>query len=435
MVARGTFVTQNKKLGGTYHNFISQRRSFLNLSERGFVALPMALSWGASTAMTITAEAFQRDTLSLLGYAYDSEEMKPLREIFRNSHTVYLQALKGTDAVAAENTFATARYTGLRGNALQIVIRANVDNPTAFDVQTLLDGRVVEEQVNVASSATLVDNAWVVFKKDSVLAVNAGLALTGGTDGTVDIAVHQAALEELEQFNFNVLICDSNEVTIKSLYEAYTKRLRTDVGLKFQLVAQGLNAPDHEGVIDLFNEAVEGHTKLTYWVGGASAGVAVNASNENKLYDGEYTVNFDGAKTKAQLIALLDSGKYVIQKSDSEARVLADINSFTNFTPEKNEDFSLNQVIRVLDQIAVDTANIFNARYLGKVPNDADGRLSLWGDIVAHRSELQRLRAIQNYDPKELTVGPGVQKNGVVASEVIETSVAMSKLYITTVVA
>lgn len=435
MVARGTFITQNKKLGGTYQNFISQRRSFLNLSARGFVALPLPLSWGADDVMTITAEDFQRNTLGLLGYAYDSEEMKPLREVFRNSHTVYLQALKGADAVAAQNTFATAKYKGTRGNALQIAVRTNVDTPTAFDVQTLLDGRVVEEQIAVTTAANLVDNDFVVFKKDATLAINAGLALTGGTDGAVDITVHQAALEELEQFNFNVLICDSTEATVKALYVAYTNRLRNDVGLKFQLVAQGLVTPNSEGIIDVFNESTEGASKLVYWIGGASAGVAVNASNENKLYDGEYPVSFEGAKTKTQLIALIEGGKYVIQRSNSEARVLADINSFTEFTPEKNEDFSLNQVIRVLDQIAVDTANIFNTRYLGKVPNDADGRLSLWSDIVAHRNELNRLRAIQNYDPKELSVTQGVQKNGVAATEVIETAVAMSKLYITTVVA
>lgn len=95
----------------------------------------------------------------------------------------------------------------------------------------------------------------------------------------------------------------------------------------------------------------------------------------------------------------------------------------------------MNQVIRVLDQIAIDTATLFNTRYLGQVPNDQSGRVSLWGDIVAHRRELQGLRAIQNFDPDEVVVAQGNSKKSVVVNEVVEPTVAMSQLYITTTVA
>ena len=435
MLGGGTFVTQNKVLPGTYHNFISARRSYLNLADRGFVALPLALSWGAEGVTTITAEEFETNTLALLGYTYDAEEMKPLREIFRNSHTVYLNPLKGNGAVAATNEFADAKYTGTRGNDIKIVIVANIDTPTLFDVRTLVGTTVVDEQIAVATAADLVNNAFVDFKPGATLAVNAGLNLSGGTNGTVDITTYQAALEDFEAFGFNALILDSEVANIKNLFVAYTNRMRNDVGAKFQLVVQNVTAPDSEGIINVFNATTEGATKLVYWVGGASGGVAVNASNENKVYNGEYTVDFTGAKTQNQLIQLIRDGFYVLHKVNNDTRVLSDINSFTSFTTDKNEDFALNQVIRVLDQIAVDTANIFNTRYLGKVPNDQDGRISLWGDLVAHRNELQNIRAIQNYDSKELVIRPGVQKNAVVANEVIETAVAMSKLYITTVVA
>ena len=36
--------------------------------------------------------------------------------------------------------------------------------------------------------------------------------------------------------------------------------------------------------------------------------------------------------------------------------------------------FQSNQTIRVCDQIANDTAVLFNTRYVGTVPNDASGR-------------------------------------------------------------
>ena len=152
------------------------------------------------------------------------------------------------------------------------------------------------------------------------------------------------------------------------------------------------------------------------------------------MYDGEYVVDFTGAKTQNELKELLKAGKYVFHRVGSETRVLEDVNTFTSFTTDKNEDFSSNQVIRVLDQIAIDTATLFNTRYLGKIPNDQSGRVSLWGDIITHRRELQGIRAIENFDPEQVNVEQGTKKS-VVVNEVIEVTVAMSQLYITTTVA
>jgi len=110
------------------------------------------------------------------------------------------------------------------------------------------------------------------------------------------------------------------------------------------------------------------------------------------------------------------------------------VNTFTSFTVDKNEDFSMNQVIRVLDQLAIDTAQLFNTRYLGQVPNDQDGRISLWNDIGSHRMEMQRIRAIQNYNKDELTITQGNSKKAVMVNEIVNPTVAMSQLYITTTV-
>ena len=44
--------------------------------------------------------------------------------------------------------------------------------------------------------------------------------------------------------------------------------------------------------------------------------------------------------------------------------------------------FKDNQTVRVMDQIANDIAVLFSTKYLGVVPNDAAGRVSLWSDIV-----------------------------------------------------
>ena len=435
----GPFLTQNKEMPGVYHNFISLPRAFVNLSDRGYVGLPIALDWGVDgDVFAVTQEDLQKDSREIFGYDYTDPKLKGIRDVFKNAITVYFYKL-AVDAVAATNDYATAKYKGVRGNDITIVIQANVDEPSKFDVTTLLDNTMVDEQTAVATAADLVANDFVSFKGDATIALTAGTPLAGGSNGSaITGGAHQEALDALEAYGFNTLGCLSSETLIKSLYIEYTKRIRDQVGGKFQLVGHKLGKTDHEGIIDVQNDAIGDGEEVfgaVYWSTGAQAGVAVNKSNTNKTYNGEYTLDMTETKTQAQLTVLLKAGKYVFHRVGDNINVLEDVNTFTSFTTDKNEDFSMNQVIRVLDQIAIDTANLFNTRYLGKVPNDQDGRISLWNDIGAHRIEMQRIRAIQNYNKDELTVEQGNSKKSVVVNEIVNPTVAMSQLYITTTVA
>ncbi|KYG90382.1 phage tail protein [[Bacillus] sp. KCTC 13219] len=433
----GFWLTQNKVLPGTYHNFISAARAFVNLSDRGYVGLPIVLDWGVDgEVFTVTQEDLQKDSRKIFGYDYTDPKLKGIRDVFKNAITVFFYKL-AVDAVAAQNDFATAKYKGARGNDITLVIQSNVDEPTKFDVKTLLAGITVDEQIAVATAADLAANDYVTFKDGATLAVTAGTPLAGGSNGTaITGGAHQEVLDELEAYGFNTLGCLSSEPTIKSLYVEYTKRIRDQVGGKFQLIGHKLGTTDHEGIIDVQNDAAGDEVfGAVYWTVGAQAGVPVNRSNTNKRYDGEFELDMSETKTQPQLTALTKNGKYVFHRVGDEIRVLEDINTFTSFTTDKNEDFGMNQVIRVLDQIAIDTAILFNNRYLGEVPNDQDGRISLWNDIGSHRMELQRIRAIESYNKDELTVEQGESKKAVVVYEVVNPTVAMSQLYMTTTVA
>lgn len=433
----GTFVTQNKVLPGTYQNFISKARAFVNLAARGYVALPIALDWGPDAEVfAVTQEDLQQHSRKIFGYDYNHPKLMGVRDVFKNAHTVYFYKL-AVAAVAAQNTYATARYKGSRGNDLTIVVQANVDEPTRFDVSTYLETILVDEQKGIASAAELKDNDLVVFKKEATLAVTAGLSLTTGSNGTeLTAGAHQEALNALESYGFNTIGVLSSDPAVKALYVEYVKRMRDEVGAKFQVIGHKLGDVNYEGVIDVQNDTVGDEVYGgVYWVAGAQAGVDVNKSNTNKRYDGEYTIDLTETQTTAQLTALLKNGKYVFHRTGNDVHVLEDVNTLTIFTEEKNEDFSSNQVIRVLDQIAIDTAILFNTRYLGSIQNDESGRVSLWNDLVKHRTELQRIRAIAVYDKKALTIEQGETKKSVVVNELIEPTVAMSQLYIATVVA
>ena len=203
------------------------------------------------------------------------------------------------------------------------------------------------------------------------------------------------------------------------------------MGVKFQTVIFD-DASDYEGIINIVNETEEDTIGLIYWVTGIIAGCAINKSNTNKVYDGEYTVKVE--QTQTELENCIDTGKLVLHKVGDEVRVLKDINSLVNTTDEKGEDFKNNQTIRVLDQTATDIANVFNNNYIGKVPNNQSGRVSLWNEIVSVFNQYQTLQAIEEFNSEEITVEQGNDKTSVVVNSAIQPVNAMEKLYMTVVV-
>ena len=78
----------------------------------------------------------------------------------------------------------------------------------------------------------------------------------------------------------------------------------------------------------------------------------------NSTYDGEYLFEVDFKQS--ELEEFLTAGKLVFHRQNDEIRVLQDINTFVTFTPEKNRDFSNNQVIRFLDEKGNGLALLFN---------------------------------------------------------------------------
>lgn len=109
--------------------------------------------------------------------------------------------------------------------------------------------------------------------------------------------------------------------------------------------------------------------------------------------------------------------------------MLEDINSFTEFTKDKDNNFAQNQVVRVLDQIAMDVAKIFNSLYVGKVQNNEDGRVALWADITNHAKKLEKLGAIEDFVPEDVDVKPGEDKDTVEVSYLVKPVMVMRKLY------
>lgn len=426
----GTFTSQNKVLAGAYINFVSTKTASSSLSDRGIATMPLELDWGVEgEVFEVTAADFAKNSLKIFGYAYDHAKLKGLRDLFKNITTLYAYRLNG-NGTKASNTFATAKFSGVRGNDLKIVIQKNADDTSAFDVQTVIDTTVVDMQT-VSAASELVANDFVTFKAEASLAVNAGIALEGGANATVDGTAHQTYLDKIESYSYNALGVVATDDTTKTLYVNFCKRLRDEIGSKFQLVVYN-KAADYEGVVNVKNKTTDAdwsESCLVYWVTGIIAGCAVNKSNLNKLYDGEFTVDVN--YTQTQLESAIKAGEFTLHKVSSDIRVLDDINSLVTITDVKGEDFKNNQTIRVIDQTANDIAVLFNTKYVGAIANDAAGRITLWTDIVKHHEGMQSIRAIEDFSDEDVTVEVGTAKNAVVVYDAIKPINAMAKLYMT----
>lgn len=430
MLGGGTFTSQNKVLPGAYINFVSAASASASLSDRGFVAFPLMLDWGTDgEVFTVTQEDFQKNSLKLFGYPYISGKLKGLRDLFKYAQTCYFYKLNG--GKKAKNDFVTAKYNGVRGNDLKTVIAVNADDPDKFDVVTYMDTTLVDIQT-VATTAELVPNDYVEPIKTATLAVTAGTPLTGGTNGEAVTGIdYQTFLTKIESYSFNILACPSSTAEVIALFVAFTKRMREEVGVKFQTVVYR-TAADFEGVINLKNAVTDvtedfpAHS-LVYWLAGREASCAVNNDLTNKAYDGEFTV--DTNYSQLALSAGIKAGELMFHKVGDTVRILNDINSLITFTEDKNSDFSSNQVMRVLDQVGNDIAALFCVKYLGNIQNNKAGRMSLWNDIVSYLNILVTLGAIEEYDAADIIVAAGNAKDSVVVECPITPVSSMKKLY------
>ena len=437
MAGGGVFTTHNKVLPGAYINFISKARAIGTIGERGTVIMPWYGDFGKTgEIIQLDSESFQKDCSKIIGYSYTDDEVLPLREVFKGAKIVKLfRADTGQKASAKiGNITATALYKGERGNKITVSISKDVDG-NSYTVETYLDGSLKDTQ-SIAKSSELIDNDYVEFSGSGEITVSAGVTLTGGQNGDFSGDDYEKFLSLAESEDFTTIIYPKDDNTTKSLFAQFTKRLRQEEGYKVTCVLHDFDA-NFEGVLNVVTKCVPRGdvlaNGLVYWVAGMTASANVNESLTNKLYDGELDLIVDNKKS--QLSDYIQSGKFAFYGDKNGFRVLKDINSFTEVSTDKNKDFQSNQVIRVLDAIANDTAKIFNDYYLGKCQNNSVGRDIFKTELVTYHQKLMALGAIENFLPEHITVFQGDEKGDVVVNEVVEVIGCMDKLYMSCVVA
>ncbi|WP_339189807.1 phage tail sheath family protein [Paenibacillus sp. FSL P2-0121] len=432
-MAGGTWTTQNKVRPGVYINVETSGGALGTVGSRGITSLALTLPWGA--AKVITPIIAGEDTFKALGYDITAPELLLVREALKRARTVLLYKLNdGTKSTVTVGTLvATARYGGIRGNALKVVVQTNIDDSSKFDVKTLLDNAVVDTQV-VANIAALIPNDWIVWSGTGTLTANAGAPLIGGANGTVTNADHTAYLAALELYDFQTVALTSTDNALKAVYAAFVRRLRESEGKKVQAALENYPVADFEGVISVKNGVVLSDgtiltaAQATAWVAGASAAAEMNESLTYAAYDD--AVDAAPRYTNSQIEAALSAGEFIFTPSANRAVVEQDINTFLSYSPKKGKQLQKNRVLRVLDGIANDLKRIFESFYIGKVSNNVDGRALFRKEAVIYLDNLQSISAIQNFDAQtDITVLPGVESDAIYVEANIQPVDSIEKVY------
>ncbi len=448
-MAGGTWQSQNKARPGVYIRFRSTSPTGLVPGERGTVAIAEPLSWGPDAdVMVIEAGA---DTTPYTGYDITAPQNRFLNEIFKGTNrtpapkkVLLTRAGDGyankASASLGDGVTATAKYRGTRGN--DIVISVTEETDGGMTVSTMVDGTVVDRQVGVKNVSDLAPNGWVEWSGAGTLAATTGKRLTGGSNGTPDVSAYSAALTELEPYQFDVLIYDGEDQTVKDAYAAFVKRIAKESGSYTQLVSTWYDSnPDSQFVVNVTKGVtLADGTQLmpeqaTWWVGGALAGARYNESLTYARYPGAVS-NLSGPKDRDEdIVEALNNGHFLLVSEDGAVRIEQDINTLVTYTEENGKPFHKNRVFRLCSTIANDIYAQFSKNFIGVVNNNEAGRSRFKAVIVGYLLDLQGNQGIQNFTPDDVEVLPGNDIDAVVVNIAVTPVDSVEKIYMTVEVA
>lgn len=439
----GTWTSQNKILPGVYINVKSQGNIYANMGTRGIVAIAEPLSWGA---VGVVQEIIPgEDLTSYIGYNVTHSKALFLREMMKGSDTtagpskILLYRPEGTGGVKATASIgsltATARYEGIRGNDIAVIVQEQVDNEKTYDVSTWVDGTLADNQ-SITDLSQLKPNDWVTFTgTGTTITESAGQLLTSGKDPTVSATDYAAFLAAIEPYQFDVLVYDGTDTNTIQAIASFVERVSNNIGQKCQAVMAGETAvgSNSEFVIAVKNGVVleDGTTlspqQVTWWAGGAEAGALYHQSLTYARYPGARAA--EPKLTDAQTQEAVQAGYLCFIDTFDIVKVCTDINSLITFTADKGQEFSKNRVLRVLMQFCNDVYRQFSEYFIGKVDNNEAGRNLMKAWIVGYLNEMQANNGIQNFTSEDVDVLAGSSRDAVVVKVAIQPVDSIEKIY------
>lgn len=400
-MAGGTFNPKiDKILPGTYINYENGKPDELGASERGICLLPLiGADYGPEGEIIEISNRFPNGQRAKLGHdIYDDHPiMFLIRQAIENAVTVKCwipkQGAKAmaeplaspiVDPDASDSTpesgsddpetdpvpivppvstglTAEAKYGGSRGNDLSFSILAN---PTGgYDVSIFLGKDEMEafEGLAVVEDLILEDSDYITFGGSGPLPETAGTVLSGGTDGETTNDDMIAFAEAMDNIKFTTLAFPvtghrTSQTDNTELLEAIVSKiihLRDDCGKYVNAVLPEF-AANHESIINITNGYIlEDGTVVSpelavAWVGGLTCSSTNVQSNTYVPVTNAVKVYKPKAHEKQEQ-AILDGEFFFITDDDDTVVICKDINSLVDFEKPKDESYSHNRIMRVID--------------------------------------------------------------------------------------
>lgn len=312
------------------------------------------------------------------------------------------------------------------------------DHGTTVILQELSVGDDKATYTITATEAAYPENATAADKKLAIEALkNAKTVIlyklpAGHTSDDVS-----AALEVLETVDFDTLAYPYDGTTYetaKTQIASWIKAMYEEEGNPMQAVVANMKA-DSDRIISvnqgiLLTDGTElTAAEVTAWVAGITAGASITTSNTGKKYIG--AIDVVPRKKRSVMESESKEGNFLFKVDNSQnVTIVYDINTHTTFTPEKGKVFRKNRVIRTIDNIKKDLALIYEGSYVGIYDNDDDGRALLKGMFCSYFAELARRRAIQNFEPDDITVKAGNESDEVMVGINVQPVDSIEKIYV-----
>ena len=484
-MAGGTWKVQNKVRPGVYINVKSNGKPTVTTPlGRLLMFQNKPLGWGKNGIIELTATS---DFTALTGHKNTDEVLAPVHEALKNAETVLLlnDFTGGAKATGTKSGVYTvnAKYAGEQGNNISVsfVPSPLADGANTQDVTvTTIFGTKQVDQVKITlpkantdaiAKAGLTKEEQLEIHNDYVditfgtpaevtselaakgeyplytaifngLTQNAtNVTLTGGTSGTNNVVNDMDDYLENEYYAVATTAGWEESSNIHKLLAEEIKILRENVGIKVRAVVPNSTgvAYNYEGVSTVLNGYVlnDGTVISPNIAAARFAGMSASATPDQAL---TYTQLDDAVEASPKLnndktIEALNAGQIVFTTlAGSRVVIEQDINSLTKFTSEKSRDFSKNRIIRTLDEICTNTTQTFETSFLGKVSNNEYGRDLFKANRVSYLSDLESRNMIRDFDPNDLSLAQGNDKDAVLMNLYVTPVDSMEKLYVNLVV-
>lgn len=411
----------------------------MTIGERGVAIIPLPLPWGDNDNLIAlySAELETGDSIEKIGLTAFDPEAKLAVLALSGCHTLLIKRsdVGGKRAIATlDELEVEAFYAGTLGNDIQVSI-VKLDEER-YEVKTFLRA-VLKNRQRVTDLNQLVPNKFVTFKGEGIPKEFAGEPLSGGTNGIVtETTTWPEFLKMASTAQWQCMAVPTNNTQIKASVMRFIEDQINNQGRYVTAALCDYNQADMPEIISSHQGAIIDGVEVTpveftTWVAGICAGTPGNESNTARIVTG--ATQIIGEMSGTEIEEGLAEGKFLLSYTQRGlVKVEQDINTFTSFTPEKNEDFASNRQIRTHHVIATETRSKWEENYMGQVDNNDNGRGIFQGEIVFFYTQLQNDGYITEFaGATDIRITPGIKKTAIVGKFRTKVVDAMEHAYIT----